>query len=110
MTAATLIEHTPTRTRHTRRLAGWGVLGVREPDSGCEPCGVSLWYYMHLVVLGVLSPRPISTSPLHPLRGFHARPINPVVCWGPYPLKGVGVLILKPASRLDAFSGYPSRT
>src|SRR5690606_40832078 len=28
----------------------------------------------------------------------------------PYPLKGVGHLILKQASRLDAFSGYPFRT
>jgi len=29
-----------------------------------------------------------------------------VVCRGPYHLDGVGVLILKRASRLDAFSGY----
>ncbi|MER5811275.1 hypothetical protein ABT143_24305, partial [Streptomyces sp. NPDC002033] len=28
--------------------------------------------------------------------------------WEPYPLKEVGILILKQASRLDAFSGYPS--
>ena len=56
------------------------------------------------------SPRPISTSQLHPLPGFHIWPINPVVYWEPYPLKGVGILISKQASRLDAFSGYPSRT
>ncbi len=30
--------------------------------------------------------------------------------WGPYPLVVVGGLILRRASRLDAFSGYPSRT
>jgi hypothetical protein len=58
----------------------------------------------------VVSPRPISTSHLHTLRCFQFWPINPVVCWGPYPLKGVGNLILERASRLDAFSGYPFRT
>ncbi|TXS57713.1 hypothetical protein EAO77_04015 [Streptomyces sp. t39] len=56
------------------------------------------------------SPRPISTGQLHQLPGFHIRPINPVVYWEPYPLKEVGVLISKQASRLDAFSGYPFRT
>ena len=30
--------------------------------------------------------------------------------WGPYQVNPVGDLILKQASRLDAFSGYPSRT
>jgi hypothetical protein len=30
--------------------------------------------------------------------------------WGPYPVVPVGDLILKQASRLDAFSGYPFRT
>ena len=30
--------------------------------------------------------------------------------WGPYQVNPVGVLILKQASRLDAFSGYPFRT
>ena len=30
--------------------------------------------------------------------------------WGPYPLVVVGGLILRQASRLDAFSGYPFRT
>ena len=34
---------------------------------------------------GGLSPRPISTGQLHPSQGFHPRPINPVVFWGPYP-------------------------
>ena len=56
------------------------------------------------------SPRPISTGQLHALLHFHFRPINPVVYWGPYPVNPVGDLILKQASRLDAFSGYPSRT
>ena len=58
----------------------------------------------------VASPRPISTGQLHLFLGFHVRPINPVVYWGPYQVNPVGDLILKQASRLDAFSGYPSRT
>ena len=65
----------------------------------------SLW-----VVVMWVSPRPISTGHLHTLRCVQFRPINPVICWGPYPRVGVGNLILEQASRLDAFSGYPSRT
>src|SRR6476659_1880328 len=47
------------------------------------------------------SPRPISTGQLHVSPRFHIRPINPVVCWGPYQVDPVGDLILKRASRLD---------
>src|ERR1035441_6054381 len=54
--------------------------------------------------------RPISTGQLHALRRFHLRPINPVVYWGPYRVNPEGDLILRRASRLDAFSGYPFRT
>ena len=57
-----------------------------------------------------LSPRPISTGQLHALRRFHFRPINPVVYWGPYQVNPVGAIILRRASRLDAFSGYPFQT
>ena len=44
-----------------------------------------------LVVLGVCvaSPRPISTGRLG-IAAVHLRPINPIVCWGPYTLDGVG--------------------
>ena len=45
-----------------------------------------------------------------PLRGVHVRSINPVVFGGPSHREGGGELVLKRASRLDAFSGYPSRT
>src|ERR1039458_5358494 len=54
--------------------------------------------------------RPISTGQLRALQRFHLRPINPVVCWGPYRVNPEGDLILRRASRLDAFSGYPFRT
>ena len=60
----------------------------------------SLWQALGLLV-------PVNSNPS---QGFHLRPINPVIYWEPYPLKVVGDLILEQASRLDAFSGYPSRT
>ena len=56
------------------------------------------------------SPRPISTGQLHTLRCFHFRPINLVVCEGPYLVNPVGDLISRWASHLDAFSAYPFRT
>jgi len=39
----------------------------------------------------------------------HFRPIDVVFYHGPYPVNPVGNLILKRASHLDAFSGYPFR-
>ena len=42
----------------------------------------------HLVC--VEATRPISTGQLHTSRCFHFRPINPVICWGPYPPVGGG--------------------
>ena len=49
--------------------------------------------------------RAISTSQLKALPLLHLWPIDVVVCHGPQ-----GDLVLKGASRLDAFSGYPVRT
>ena len=55
--------------------------------------------------------RAISTSQLNVSQRFHTSPINVVVFDGPLgSLKLQGDLILKEASRLDAFSGYPVRT
>ena len=45
--------------------------------------------------------RAISTSKLHPSRGFHTWPINVVVYHG-----SQRSLVLRLVSRLDAFSGY----
>ena len=56
------------------------------------------------------SPRPISTGLLIALLRLHSRPIDLVVYQGSYSLKGMGELISRPASRLDAFSGYPLHT
>ena len=49
--------------------------------------------------------RAISTSQLNALLHLHLWPIDVVVFHGPQ-----GDLVLKGASRLDAFSGYPVRT
>ena len=54
------------------------------------------------------SPRPISGSQLHALLHFHPCPIHLVVSEGSYSFR-MGSLILGGASRLDAFSVYPSR-
>ena len=54
--------------------------------------------------------RPISTGKLNALLHLHTRPINVVVYNGPLGDCSRGYLILKEASRLDAFSGYPFRT
>ena len=55
------------------------------------------------------SPRPISISQLHVLPHFHLCPIYLVVFKGSYYLR-MRYLILRGASRLDAFSVYPVRT
>ena len=55
------------------------------------------------------SPRPISNSQLHTLLHFHLCPIYLVVFKGSYFFR-MGYLILRGASRLDAFSVYPFQT
>ncbi len=49
--------------------------------------------------------RTISTGQLNALPRLHLRPIDVVVFHGPQ-----GYLVLRGASRLDAFSGYPVRS
>ena len=49
--------------------------------------------------------RAISTGQLNALLHLHLRPIDVVVFHGPQ-----GYLVLRGASRLDAFSGYPFRS
>src|SRR5690606_31109588 len=97
MAAETLL----TCIRQHNTCVGWFPTVRREPQSGRE-CSC------RRTVLS--SHRLISTSQLHTLRCFHIWPINPVVWLGASPPEGDGSLILRPASRLDAFSGYPSRT
>ena len=83
------------------QLTGGGFVGW-EPHSGRKQnvflCGVSYW--------------PISTGQLHEslvlasTSGLSTQWSG----WGPLTRKVCGNLILKRASRLDAFSGYPIRT
>ena len=56
-----------------------------------------------------ISPRPISSSQLRTLLHFHLCPIYLVVFKGSYFFR-MGYLILRGASRLDAFSVYPCQT
>ena len=67
--------------------------------------------FLHLLHFSLLwlKPRPISNSQLHTLPYFHLCPIYLVVFKGSYYLR-MGYLILRGASRLDAFSVYPFRT
>src|SRR5207302_3175609 len=55
-------------------------------------------------------PRAISTAQLNALLRLHRPPIKVVVSDRPYSLEGMGALISRWASRLDAFSGYPIQT
>ena len=57
-----------------------------------------------------LSPRSISIRQLHVSPRFHLGPIDLVIFEGSYSLDAMGNLILRGASRLDAFSAYPFRT
>ena len=56
------------------------------------------------------SPRTISIAKLNTLLYLHLRPIKLVVYKCPYSLEGMGYLILRCASCLDAFSVYHIRT
>jgi hypothetical protein len=56
------------------------------------------------------SPRPIRIRQLNTLLCLHPGPIYLVICKGSYFHEGMGNLILRGASRLDAFSAYPGRT
>ena len=88
----------------------------RFPDLEVQPKeqsgvpGTSPWDLPEWQSLGQAS-RPISTGKLHPLPDFHTLPINLVVSEGSsVPITRKGDLILKRASRLDAFSAYLNRT
>ena len=67
---------------------------------------VSLSFIRNLAVTGSNQAyRAISTGQLNALLRLHLRPIDVVVFHG-----SQGDLVLKGASRLDAFSGYPVRS
>ena len=71
--------------------------------------GQSNFLNQFLTCVSWSSPHPISNSQLHVLPHFHPCPIYLVVFKGVYFIR-MGYLILRGASRLDAFSVYPFRT
>ena len=67
---------------------------------------LSVLSYINLTITGSNQAyRAISTGQLNALLRLHLRPIDVVVYHGPQ-----GYLVLRGASRLDAFSGYPVRS
>ena len=96
-----------TRSRAATPLPRGGC-GVRVSHSGRESPSPQRMERKDSVRVGLVGPLvPVGFTPL---RGVHVRSINPVVFGGPSHREGGGELVLKRASRLDAFSGYPSRT
>ncbi len=68
----------------------------------CDAC----WFRGSLAFTGSNQAyRAISTGQLNALLRLHLRPIDEMVYLGPR-----GYLVLRGASRLDAFSGYPFRS
>jgi hypothetical protein len=57
-----------------------------------------------------IKPSTISTAKLKALLPLHLPPIKQVVYLRSYPVNPVADLILREASHLDAFSGYPFQT
>lgn len=70
------------------------------------PCLMRCMFLICLSITGSNQAyRAISTGQLNALLRLHLRPIDVVVFHGPQ-----GDLVLRGASRLDAFSGYPVRS
>ena len=68
-----------------------------------------LWGGESRRLVGMTKRSTVSTARLKALLPLHPRPINLVVYQGSFVLRPAS-LILRGASRLDAFSGYPCRT
>jgi len=83
---------------------------VRDRWPSAGPSKPHSWPPLRAIENHPSSPRSISTGSLSALLRLHDRPINLVVYQGSYSLKGMGELISRWASRLDAFSGYPIQT
>ena len=102
-------NHSRTSFSHCPFSNKWTRIPVRSaPDASILPVS-STHAFPLLACLLRLCPRPISNSQLHALRHFHLCPINLIVFKGSYFFR-MGVLILRGASRLDAFSVYPFQT
>src|SRR5690606_29341507 len=82
----------------------------RVSDTSCHCSRIALHGADRFGLYGQAA-RAISTDSLHALQCFHTPPIHVAVFHGPSgDSSSQGDLILRGASRLDAFSGYPVRT
>ena len=106
----------PTTLRLTAECSAIELLRNNKKNNGCLDKNVKRFHSYTILIprkvsLDFLSsrPRPISTPQLSALLHLHPEPINPVVFWGSYFFR-MGYLILRGASRLDAFSVYPFPT
>ena len=102
-------NHSRTSFSHCPFGNKWTRIPARSaPDASILPVS-STHAFPLLACLLRLCPRPISNSQLHALLHFHLCPIYLVVFKGSYFFR-MGYLILRGASRLDAFSVYPCQT
>ena len=102
-------NHSRTSFSHCPFGNKWTRIPVRSaPDASILPVS-STHAFPLLACLLRLCPRPISNSQLRTLLPFHPCPIYLVVFKGSYFFR-MRDLILRGASRLDAFSVYPVRT
>src|SRR5690349_7330134 len=92
--------------------AGFGCVVVLVQNRTVDASKVCVVIPASLFGRGVLgsSPRPISTGQLESVARLPLPAYQPSRLAGGLNPQGVGYLILKRASRLDAFSGYPFRT
>ncbi len=109
------INSDPEETRTLDLRRDRAALQPTEPPGQIKVCTFKTTYMLHPngIILQPCdcwsSPHPISNSQLHVLPHFHPCPIYLVVFKGVYFFR-MGHLILRGASRLDAFSVYPFRT
>ena len=109
------INSDPEETRTLDLRRDRAALQPTEPPGQTKVCTFKTTYMLHPngIILQPCdcwsSPHPISNSQLHVLPHFHPCPIYLVVFKGVYFFR-MGHLILRGASRLDAFSVYPFRT
>ena len=109
------INSDPEETRTLDLRRDRAALQPTEPPGQIKVCTFKTTYMLHPngIILQPCdcwsSPHPISNSQLHALLHFHPCPIYLVVFKGVYFFR-MGYLILRGASRLDAFSVYPFPT
>ena len=109
------INSDPEETRTLDLRRDRAALQPTEPPGQIKVCTFKTTYMLHPNGITFQpcdcwsSPHPISNSQLHVLPHFHPCPIYLVVFKGVYFFR-MGHLILRGASRLDAFSVYPFRT